>query len=41
MGKTIKCYTGDYCWLDIGKADDYETAVTIFKKRRLEFLPDE
>jgi NDP-sugar pyrophosphorylase family protein len=37
-GKQIKCYTGDYFWLDIGRVDDYEVANDIFKKRRQEFL---
>ena len=41
MEKVIKCYSGDYYWLDIGRVDDYETAVTMFRERREEFLPDE
>jgi len=41
LNKTIKCYSGDYYWMDIGRVDDYETAVAIFKKRRAEFLRDE
>lgn len=41
MNKSIKCYSGKYYWLDIGRVDDYETAVAIFKKRRAEFLRDE
>ena len=39
--KKISCYKGDYYWLDIGRIDDYETANTIFEKKRREFLPHE
>jgi len=39
--KKILCYSGDYYWLDIGRVDDYNTAVTIFEERRTEFLLDE
>ncbi len=38
--KKIKCYKGDYYWLDIGRVDDYEEAVEIFKKKRSQFLPE-
>ncbi len=38
-GKKIKCFTGDYYWLDIGRPDDYEEANRIFKEKRGEFLP--
>jgi NDP-sugar pyrophosphorylase family protein len=41
MNKVIKCYSGDYYWLDIGRVDDYEAAVKLFKEKRSEFLPDE
>lgn len=41
LNKAIKCYSGNYFWLDIGRVDDYEEAVMIFKERRSEFLPDE
>lgn len=34
----IRCYSRDYYWLDIGRIDDYETAVNIFQDRRSEFL---
>lgn len=34
----IRCYKGDYYWLDIGRVDDYEKAIEIFKDRREEFL---
>ncbi len=37
--KTVKCYQGDYYWLDIGRINDYEESVEIFKARRSEFLP--
>lgn len=36
----IKCFTGDYYWLDIGRAEDYETANQVFKERRADFLPE-
>jgi NDP-sugar pyrophosphorylase family protein len=35
----IRCYRGDYYWLDIGRAEDYETANGIFQDRRKDFLP--
>lgn len=37
--KIVKCYSGDYYWLDIGRVDDYENAQEIFEKRKAEFLP--
>ena len=40
-GKKIQCYKKDYYWLDIGRVEDYDTAVEIFKERRKEFLPDD
>lgn len=40
MNKRIKCYSGDYYWMDIGRVDDYESAVAIFKEKRSEFLPN-
>ena len=39
-GKKIACYKEDCYWLDIGRADDYQTATEEFIKRRKEFLPD-
>jgi NDP-sugar pyrophosphorylase family protein len=36
----IQCFTGDYYWLDIGRAEDYETANQVFKERRADFLPE-
>ena len=38
LQKKIHCYSGDYYWLDIGRVDDYEQAVDVFKTRRKEFL---
>lgn len=37
----IRCYSGDYDWLDIGRVEDYETAVTLFEKSRDSYLPGE
>lgn len=38
-GEKIYCYSGDYDWLDIGRIDDYETAVEQFVARRDDYLP--
>lgn len=38
--KKVKCYKGDYYWLDIGRVEDYETALSIFETRKQEFLPE-
>jgi len=38
-GKKIGCYTDDFFWLDIGRVEDYETAVKIYSDRKNEFLP--
>ncbi len=40
-GRVVKCFTGDYQWLDIGRPDDYETAVSFFTENRKAYLPDE
>ena len=32
--KKIKCYQGEYSWLDIGRIDDYNKANDIFKSNR-------
>jgi NDP-sugar pyrophosphorylase family protein len=40
-GFKVKCYSGDYEWLDIGRVEDYETAVELFNSRRDAYLPDE
>ncbi len=37
-GRKIMCYSGDYYWLDIGRAEDYEEANKIFVERRSEFV---
>jgi NDP-sugar pyrophosphorylase family protein len=37
-GKKVNIYNFDGYWLDIGRHDDYETAVKEFEKRRSEFL---
>jgi NDP-sugar pyrophosphorylase family protein len=39
-GKQVRCYSGDYDWLDIGRIEDYETAVSLFEKSRSSYLPD-
>ena len=39
-GQKIACYKEECYWLDIGRADDYQTATDEFVKRRKEFLPD-
>ena len=36
--RNIMCYSGDYYWLDIGRAEDYEEANKIFVERRSEFI---
>ena len=35
----IKCYRGDYFWLDIGRVDDFEQANEIFCEKKKMFLP--
>lgn len=37
-GEKIICYSGDYEWLDIGRLDDYEQAVTLFEKNREAYI---
>ncbi len=37
-GREIACYKPDCYWLDIGRIDDYETAVKVFEERRDQFL---
>jgi hypothetical protein len=39
--ETDKCISGDLSWLNIGRVDDSEAVVTIFKEKRLEFSLDE
>jgi len=38
-GKTVRCYSGNYDWLDIGRIEDYETAVDLFEKNKGSYLP--
>ena len=38
-GLPVGCYSGDYEWLDIGRIDDYETAVELFEKNKNRYLP--
>jgi NDP-sugar pyrophosphorylase family protein len=38
-GKKIRCYHGVYDWLDIGRIEDYETAVDLFEANRESYLP--
>jgi NDP-sugar pyrophosphorylase family protein len=38
-GERVQCYSGEYDWLDIGRIDDYETAVDLFESRREAYLP--
>jgi len=37
-GKTILTYSSDCEWLDIGRADDYETAIKAFEQARHKYL---
>jgi NDP-sugar pyrophosphorylase family protein len=39
-GKPVHCYREDCYWLDIGRVDDYQTALEVFDARRDEFLRD-
>jgi NDP-sugar pyrophosphorylase family protein len=38
-GQKVLCYSGGYDWLDIGRIDDYETAVQRFEANRKAYLP--
>ncbi len=40
-GEKVLCYSGDYDWLDIGRLDDYEHAVTVFEANRGAYLSEE
>jgi NDP-sugar pyrophosphorylase family protein len=40
-GRAVSSYPFDGYWLDMGRPDDYATAVEEFETRRREFLPDE
>lgn len=37
-GEMVKCYQEPCYWLDIGRVDDYQTAVETFEARKSEFL---
>lgn len=37
----VRCYRGNYRWLDIGRVDDFEMANELFEMNREEFLPNE
>lgn len=36
---SVICYKGDYDWLDIGRVEDYETAILLFKSDKNKYLP--
>lgn len=40
-GRRVCSYPFDGFWLDMGRPDDYATAIDEFESRRLEFLPGE
>jgi NDP-sugar pyrophosphorylase family protein len=40
-GETVRCYSYDGYWLDIGRIDDYQQAVSDFELHRAKFLPSE
>lgn len=40
-GRKVASYPFDGYWLDMGRPDDYATAIEEFEARRKEFLPDE
>jgi NDP-sugar pyrophosphorylase family protein len=37
-GEDIRCYTGSYDWLDMGRVDDYEKALESFEANRSAYL---
>jgi len=39
-GLRVGCYQEDCDWLDIGRVDDYETAVNLFESNPHKYLPD-
>lgn len=39
-GRPVLCYREPCYWLDIGRVDDYQTALDIFEARKYEFFPD-
>lgn len=36
----VHCHQGDFEWLDIGRASDYEAACRMFRNSRSDFLPE-
>ena len=40
-GETVRALRSDSYWLDIGRHEDYETAIEEFERLRSRFLPDE
>jgi len=38
-GHRVGTYRADCAWLDIGRMDDYQTAVDLFEQRKSDFLP--
>lgn len=41
QGEAVRCYRYDGYWLDIGRIDDYQQAVSDFEQHRVKFLPSE
>ncbi|GAK57158.1 mannose-1-phosphate guanyltransferase [Candidatus Vecturithrix granuli] len=39
LNKQVRCFRGEYYWLDIGRIEDYEKATDLFQERREQFLP--
>lgn len=39
-GLTVKCYSEDCYWLDIGRVEDYQIANEVFESHRNEFIPN-
>jgi NDP-sugar pyrophosphorylase family protein len=39
-GKSVTCFKGDFEWLDIGMAEDYEAAVQLFENAKNCYLPE-
>ncbi|HWZ87299.1 MAG TPA: sugar phosphate nucleotidyltransferase [Polyangiaceae bacterium] len=38
-GHRVGTYRADCAWLDIGRMDDYQTAIDLFEQRKSDFLP--
>ena len=39
-GRPVYCYQESCIWLDIGRQDDYASALDLFESRKDEFLPE-